>query len=117
VTADDKKDPSEPGIEYRATIRFPRKDYEFMQKLIENGEYTNITEIVRDAVKRFRFEWTDIERIQNLVSMPFPMPLPGPFPPMPPGMHPMMGMGMMPRTKRMMKSVKEAQDDDKDDEQ
>jgi Arc/MetJ-type ribon-helix-helix transcriptional regulator len=55
----------ESGIEYRATIRFPRKDYEFMQALIEEGEYTNITEIVRDAVKRFRLEWRDNEMMRN----------------------------------------------------
>jgi len=96
--SDDKNNPTEPGIEYRATIRFPRKDYEFMQKLIDNGEYTNITEIVRDAVKRFRFEWTDMETIR---SMPMPMPMGLPMPPM-------MGMKMMFRTKKMMKSMKDA---------
>jgi Arc/MetJ-type ribon-helix-helix transcriptional regulator len=77
VTGDDKpaKDgnaSNEPGIEYRATIRFPKKDYEFMQSLIENGEYTNITEIVRDAVKRFRLEWSDVEAMQRVMPM-FPM--------------------------------------------
>ncbi|MGQ9583699.1 MAG: ribbon-helix-helix domain-containing protein [Thermoplasmatota archaeon] len=59
----------EAGVEYRATIRFPRKDYEFMQKLIEAGEYTNITEIVRDAVKRFRLEWSDAEAMQRCMPM------------------------------------------------
>lgn len=57
----------ESGIEYRATIRFPRKDYEFMQTLIDEGEYTNITEIVRDAVKRFRLEWRDNEMMRNFM--------------------------------------------------
>ena len=60
---------SEAGIEYRATIRFPRKDYEFMQNLIENGEYANITDIVRDAVKRFRLEWRDMDEAQALMPM------------------------------------------------
>ena len=59
----------EGGIEYRATIRIPKKDYEFMQKLIETGEYTNITEIVRDAVKRFRLEWSDVEAMQKFMPM------------------------------------------------
>ena len=63
---------TEAGIEYRATIRFPKKDYEFMQRLIETGEYTNITEIVRDAVKRFRLEWNDVEAMQKFMPM-FPM--------------------------------------------
>ena len=71
-TVKEKETPDEPGIEYRATIRFPKKDYEFMQELIENGEYTNITEIVRDAVKRFRLEWSDVEAMQKFMPM-FPM--------------------------------------------
>jgi Arc/MetJ-type ribon-helix-helix transcriptional regulator len=70
MTEDDEKGPEKTaspvgGIEYRATIRFPRKDYEFMQRLIEEGEYTNITEIVRDAVKKFRLEWRDSEMMRN----------------------------------------------------
>jgi Arc/MetJ-type ribon-helix-helix transcriptional regulator len=90
MTGDDKEKekkapPTEGGIEYRATIRFPRKDYEFMQMLIEEGEYTNITEIVRDAVKRFRLEWRDMEAVRQ-------------FMPMRRGMGP----GMMPMMKRMM---------------
>ena len=90
MTTDDrgkheKGSPTEGGIEYRATIRFPRKDYEFMQMLIEEGEYTNITEIVRDAVKRFRLEWRDMEAVRQ-------------FMPMRRGMGP----GMMPMMKRMM---------------
>lgn len=74
MTGDDKtgKEPEagpETGVEYRATIRFPKKDYEFMQMLIEKGEYTNITEIVRDAVKRFRLEWSDVEAMQRFMPM------------------------------------------------
>ncbi len=85
---------SDAGIEYRATIRFPQRDYEFMQRLIQDGEYTNITEIVRDAVKRFRHDWTDMEAASRF----------GP-------MGPMMGMRMMPRM-RMMRSMWE---DDRDE--
>jgi Arc/MetJ-type ribon-helix-helix transcriptional regulator len=90
MTQDDKKSSekgsqTEGGIEYRATIRFPRKDYEFMQKLIEEGEYTNITEIVRDAVKRFRYEWRDVEAVREFMPM-----------------RRMGGMNMMPMMKRMM---------------
>ncbi|MCJ2541081.1 MAG: ribbon-helix-helix domain-containing protein [Candidatus Thermoplasmatota archaeon] len=94
MTQDDKQEPekagSESGIEYRATIRFPRKDYEFMQGLIEEGEYTNITEIVRDAVKRFRLEWRDMEAARNFQPM-----------------GPMMGMRMMPRMKQMMRRMQQ----------
>jgi Arc/MetJ-type ribon-helix-helix transcriptional regulator len=90
MTQDDKRKSekgaqSEGGIEYRATIRFPRKDYEFMQMLIEEGEYTNITEIVRDAVKRFRLDWRDMEAVRQF----FPM-------------RRGMGPGMMPMMRRMM---------------
>jgi hypothetical protein len=94
MTDDDKKEPeksasAEAGIEYRATIRFPRKDYEFMQKLIEEGEYTNITEIVRDAVKRFRLTWTDMEAARGFSPMR------------------MRGMDMMPMMRRMMSMYRE----------
>lgn len=90
MTEDDKNKAEKPpategGIEYRATIRFPRKDYEFMQKLIEEGEYTNITEIVRDAVKRFRLEWRDMEAVREFMPV-----------------RRMMGPSMMPMMKRMM---------------
>lgn len=74
----DRRNPSESGIEYRATIRFPQRDYEFMQKLIEEGEYTNITEIVRDAVKRFRLEYREDEAMRNF--MPGPWMNMGPMP-------------------------------------
>lgn len=88
MSSEDKEErttPTEAGVEYRATIRFPQKDYEFMQKLIENGEYTNITEIVREAVKRFRLEWSDMEAVKNFLPM-----------------APMMRRRMMPRMRRMM---------------
>lgn len=93
MTGDDKakkekEQQTDVGIEYRATIRFPRKDYEFMQKLIEEGEYTNITEIVRDAVKRFRLEWSDMEAVQTFMPM-----------------RHMMGRRMMPMMKQMMMTM------------
>jgi Arc/MetJ-type ribon-helix-helix transcriptional regulator len=75
---------SEAGVEFRATIRFPQKDYEFLQRLIKEGEYTNITEIVRDAVKRFRLDWGDMETMKRCMPM-----------------GPMMGM-RMPRMNMMM---------------
>jgi len=87
-TTQEKAPSAEAGIEYRATIRFPQKDYEFMQKLIEEGEYTNITEIVRDAVKRFRLDWRDMEAVRSFMPM-----------------GPMMGMRMMPRMKMMMNQM------------
>ena len=98
MTADDKdkgekSSQTEAGIEYRATIRFPRKDYEFMQKLIEEGEYTNITEIVRDAVKRFRLGWRDMEAVRDFMPV-----------------RRMMGMDMMPMMKRMMMQMPESND-------
>lgn len=101
MTADDKdkgekSSHQEAGIEYRATIRFPRKDYEFMQKLIEEGEYTNITEIVRDAVKRFRLEWRDMEAVRDFMPM-----------------RRMMGMNMMPMMKRMMMQMPESNEQKK----
>jgi Arc/MetJ-type ribon-helix-helix transcriptional regulator len=95
MTDDDKKKgqkdaPVEGGIEYRATIRFPRKDYEFMQTLLEEGEYTNITEIVRDAVKRFRLEWRDMESVRQFMPMRMGK-----------------GMDMMPMMKMMMRQYTE----------
>lgn len=95
MTDDDKEkgqkdSQAEGGIEYRATIRFPRKDYEFMQKLIEEGEYTNITEIVRDAVKRFRLEWRDMESVRQFMPMRMGR-----------------GMDMMPMMKMMMRQSSE----------
>jgi Arc/MetJ-type ribon-helix-helix transcriptional regulator len=90
----EKSAPTEAGVEYRATIRFPRKDYEFMQKLIESGEYANITDIVRDAVKRFRLEWRDMEAVERFMPMG--------------SMRNM--MPMMSRMRRMMKSMSEGEE-------
>jgi Arc/MetJ-type ribon-helix-helix transcriptional regulator len=96
MTGDDKEVQASTGegIEYRATIRFPKKDYEFMQKLIDDGEYTNVTEIVRDAVKRFRLEWKDMEAAQQYMPM-----------------RSMMSMNMMPRMRRMMQNMCENDND------
>lgn len=91
-----KKTPLETGVEYRATIRFPRKDYEFMQELIKDGEYTNVTEIVRDAVKRFRLEWRDMEAAKNFMPM---------------GPMRMMGRRMMPRMKWMRNNMGESDEE------
>lgn len=59
-----------------------------MQKHIEEGEYTNITEIVRDAVKRFRLEWRDSEAMRNF--MPY---------------APWMDMGAMPGMRTMRRRL------------
>lgn len=91
----------EAGIEYRATIRFPRKDYEFLQKLIEEGEYTNITEIVRDAVKRFRLEWRDMESVREFRSTRKDWDM---------DMMPMMKRAM--RLKKEMKKMKKEMEED-----
>ena len=88
--AQEKASAPDAGIEFRATIRFPQKDYEFMQQLIKDGEYTNITEIVRDAVKRFRLDWRDMEAVRSFMPM-----------------GPMMGMRMMPKMKMMMQQMQE----------
>ena len=37
-------------------MRLPRRDYYFIQKLVEEGEYVNAADVIRDAVKRFRAE-------------------------------------------------------------
>jgi Arc/MetJ-type ribon-helix-helix transcriptional regulator len=37
-------------------LRLPRRDYYFIQKLVEEGEYVNSADVVRDAVKHFRAE-------------------------------------------------------------
>ncbi len=95
-TGQDKGPAPDAGIEFRATIRFPQKDYEFMQRLIKEGEYTNITEIVRDAVKRFRLDWGDMEAARGFMPM-----------------GPMMGMRMNPRMRMMMRSMWEEGPDDR----
>jgi Arc/MetJ-type ribon-helix-helix transcriptional regulator len=38
----------------RITLRLPKRDYYFIQRLVEEGEYTNSADVVRDAVKHFR---------------------------------------------------------------
>jgi len=42
--------------DYRVTLRLPRRDYYFIQKLVEEGEYVNAADMIRDAVKHFRTE-------------------------------------------------------------
>ncbi len=48
---------AEEEREFRITVRFPRQDYLFLERLVEEGEYTNIADAVRDAVKRMRIDW------------------------------------------------------------
>ena len=38
----------------RTTVRFPNKDWEFMQKLIKDGEFCCETDVIRAAVKEYR---------------------------------------------------------------
>ena len=47
----------EEAREFRVTVRFPKQDYLFLERLVEDGEYTNIADAIRDAVKRMRIEW------------------------------------------------------------
>ena len=46
-TGDSKED-------WRITLRLPKQDYYLIQKLVEDGEYVNSADVVRDAVKHFR---------------------------------------------------------------
>ena len=39
---------------YRVTVTFPKKDAEWMQKQIDEGEYTSIAEVVRECVRSVR---------------------------------------------------------------
>ncbi len=38
----------------RTTVRFPNKDWEFMQNLIKDGEFCCETDVIRAAVKEYR---------------------------------------------------------------
>lgn len=40
--------------DWRVTLRLPKRDYFFVQKLVDDGEYVNAAEVIRDAVKHFR---------------------------------------------------------------
>ncbi len=40
--------------DWRVTLRLPKRDYYFIQKLVEDGEYVNSADVIRDAVKHFR---------------------------------------------------------------
>lgn len=39
---------------YRVTVTFPKKDAEWMQKQVDDGEYTSIAEVVRECVRTAR---------------------------------------------------------------
>ena len=38
----------------RTTVRFPEKDWKFIQKLIKEGEFTSPSDAIRAAVRDFR---------------------------------------------------------------
>ena len=40
--------------DWRVTLRLPKRDYYFIQKLVEDGEYVNSADVIRDAIKHFR---------------------------------------------------------------
>lgn len=42
--------------DWRITLRLPKRDYFFVQKLVEDGEYVNSADVIRDAIKHFRAE-------------------------------------------------------------
>ncbi|MFQ6080870.1 MAG: ribbon-helix-helix domain-containing protein [Candidatus Bathyarchaeia archaeon] len=44
-------------VDYRVTVRFPKRDIEFMERLVREGEYTNVAEVVRTSLKHFRAQW------------------------------------------------------------
>ena len=39
------------NLEFRTTVRFPQKDWEFIEKLVEDGEFCCVTDVIRAAVK------------------------------------------------------------------
>lgn len=39
---------------YRVTVTFPKKDAGWMQKQVDDGEYTSIAEVVRECVRSAR---------------------------------------------------------------
>ncbi|MCW4035168.1 MAG: hypothetical protein NWF03_07375 [Candidatus Bathyarchaeota archaeon] len=45
---------SDTKEDWRITLRLPKRDYYFIQKLVEDGEYVNSADAIRDAVKHFR---------------------------------------------------------------
>lgn len=40
--------------EYRTTVRFPEKDWNFLQKLVKEGEFSTPSDAIRFAVREFR---------------------------------------------------------------
>jgi Arc/MetJ-type ribon-helix-helix transcriptional regulator len=51
--------------DWRITLRLPKRDYYFIQKLVDDGEYTNPADVVRDAVKHFRANLEQRFPVQN----------------------------------------------------
>ncbi len=37
----------------KVSIRITEQQYEFLEKLVINGEYANISEVIRDAIRLF----------------------------------------------------------------
>ena len=37
----------------KISIRITEQQYEFLEKLVINGEYANISEVIRDAIRLF----------------------------------------------------------------
>jgi Arc/MetJ-type ribon-helix-helix transcriptional regulator len=61
----DKKDAQKE--DWRITLRLPKRDYLFIQKLVDDGEYANPADVVRDAIKHFRADFEQHFSIQNKV--------------------------------------------------
>lgn len=38
----------------RTTVRFPKKDWDFIQKLLKEGEFKSTSDAIREAVREFR---------------------------------------------------------------
>ncbi|MBI5061822.1 MAG: ribbon-helix-helix protein, CopG family [Candidatus Aenigmarchaeota archaeon] len=38
----------------RTTVRFPEKDWNYIQKLVKEGEFKSTSDVIRAAVREFR---------------------------------------------------------------
>jgi len=52
--------------DYRVTVRFPKRDIEFMERLVREGEYTNVAEVVRASLKHFRAQWESLHETDEM---------------------------------------------------
>ena len=57
----------EEAREFRVTVRFSKQDYLFLERLVEEGEYTNIADAIRDAVKQMRIEWETKHGLNTMI--------------------------------------------------